>query len=132
MRSCAGFGILDIAVIPPAVDHFDPKTVRASMGASARVNIEVFETFDKYQERFSENNIYPFMLDGSTLLQDTEINEPFSLVFGNEATGLPTEYSKIGRPVRIEHTSNIDSLNLPIAASIALYASTKKIFSGKA
>ena len=132
MRSCAGFGILDIAVIPPAVDHFDPKTVRASMGASARVNIEVFETFDKYQERFSENNIYPFMLDGSTLLQDTEINEPFSLVFGNEATGLPSEYSKIGRPVRIEHTSNIDSLNLPIAASIALYASTKKIFSGKA
>lgn len=132
MRSCAGFGILDIAVIPPAVDHFDPKTVRASMGASARVNIEVFETFDDYRKRFPDNNIYPFMLDGSTLLQDTDIEEPFSLVFGNEATGLPSDYSKIGRPVRIEHTDNIDSLNLPIAASIALYASTKKIFSGKA
>ena len=132
MRSCAGFGITDIAVIPPAVDHFDPKTVRASMGASARVNIEVFETFDDYRKRFPDNNIYPFMLDGSTLLQDTQIEEPFSLVFGNEATGLPSEYSKIGRPVRIEHTSNIDSLNLPIAASIALYASTSKIFSKKA
>lgn len=132
MRSCAGFGILDIAVIPPAVDHFDPKTVRASMGASARVNIEVFGTFEDYRKRFPDNNIYPFMLDGSTLLQDTEIAEPFSLVFGNEATGLPFEYSKIGSPVRIEHTDNIDSLNLPIAASIALYASTRKIFSGKA
>lgn len=132
MRSCAGFGILDIAVIPPAVDHFDPKTVRASMGASARVNIEVFGTFEDYRKRFPDNNIYPFMLDGSTLLQDTEIAEPFSLVFGNEATGLPSEYSKIGSPVRIEHTDNIDSLNLPIAASIALYASTRKIFSGKA
>ena len=132
MRSCAGFGITDIAVVPPAVDHFDPKTVRASMGASARVNIEVFETFDDYRSRFPDNNIYPFMLDGSTLLQDTDINEPFSLIFGNEATGLPSEYSKIGQPVRIEHTSNIDSINLPIAPSIALYASTKKIFSGKA
>lgn len=132
MRSCAGFGITDIAIVPPAVDHFDPKTVRASMGASARVNIEVFETFDDYRKKFPDNNIYPFMLDGSTLLQDTEITEPFSLVFGNEATGLPSEYSKIGQPVRIEHTSNIDSLNLPIAASIALYASTMKIFSKKA
>jgi len=102
------------------------------MGASARVNIEVFETFDDYRKKFPDNNIYPFMLDGSTLLQDTEITEPFSLVFGNEATGLPSEFSKIGQPVRIEHTSNIDSLNLPIAASIALYASTKKIFSKKA
>lgn len=131
MRSCAGFGITDIAVVPPAVDHFDPKTVRASMGASARVKIEVFNTFDDYKERFPDNNIYPFMLDGSTLLQDTKIEKPFSLVFGNEATGLPSEFSKIGQPVRIEHTSNIDSLNLPIAASIALYASTQEIFSKK-
>lgn len=131
MRSCAGFGITDIAVVPPAVDHFDPKTVRASMGASARVKIEVFNTFDDYKKRFPDNNIYPFMLDGSTLLQDTKIEKPFSLVFGNEATGLPSEFSKIGQPVRIEHTSNIDSLNLPIAASIALYASTQEIFSKK-
>lgn len=128
MRSCAGFGITDIAVIPPAVDHFDPKTIRASMGAAARVNIEVFDNFDDYKKKFADNNIYPFMLDGSTLLQETDIEEPFSLVFGNEATGLPSEYSAIGRPVRIEHTSNIDSLNLPIAASIALYASTKNSF----
>ena len=38
MRSCLGFGINDIAVIPPAVDHFDPKTIRASMGAAAKVD----------------------------------------------------------------------------------------------
>jgi len=69
------------------------------------------------------------MLDGSTLLQDTKIDGDFSLVFGNEATGLPSEFSGIGHPIRIEHTDNIDSLNLPIAASIALYAATKDIFS---
>lgn len=129
MRSCLGFGINDIAVIPPAVDHFDPKTIRASMGAAAKVRIEVFETFEDYRKAFPDNNIYPFMLDGSTLLQDTEIKSDFSLVFGNEATGLPSEFSKIGSPIRIEHTHNIDSLNLPIAASIALYAATQDIFS---
>lgn len=128
VRSCAGFGITRIAVIPPAVDHFDPKTIRASMGAESRVDIEVFDTFEDYSRRFPENNYYPFMLDGSVLLQKTEIKEPFSLIFGNEATGLPKDFSEIGQPVRIEHTDNIDSLNLPIAASIALYEATKGVF----
>jgi TrmH family RNA methyltransferase len=62
------------------------------------------------------------MLDGSTRLQETKIEVPYSLIFGNEATGLPEAFADIGQPVRIEHTDNIDSLNLPIAASIALYA----------
>lgn len=122
MRSCAGFGVLDIAVIPPAVDQWDPKTVRASMGAAARVRVEVFDTFDEYMARFPDNRLYPFMLDGSTRLQETKIVGPYSLIFGNEATGLPEAFADIGQPVRIEHTDNIDSLNLPIAASIALYA----------
>lgn len=132
IRSCAGFGVPDIAIVPPAVDHFDPKTIRASMGALSKVNIEVFATFEDYQKRFPENNMYPFMLDGSVILQDTEINGPFSLIFGNEATGLPSEFQNVGQPVRIEHTSNIDSLNLPIAASIGLFAATVKNFSKEA
>ena len=88
MRSCAGFGITDIAVIPPAVDHFDPKTIRASMGAASKVNIEVFSTFEEYKSRFPNSKCYPFMLDGSKLLQETTIDQNFSLIFGNEAKGL--------------------------------------------
>jgi TrmH family RNA methyltransferase len=65
------------------------------------------------------------MLDGSTKLQETTINKPFSLIMGNEATGLDPSFQKIGQPIRIEHTSNIDSLNITIAASIGLYEATK-------
>ena len=128
MRSALGFGVERIAIIPPAVDHFDPKTIRASMGAAASVEIEVFDTMEDYLARFPENNCYPFMLDGSVLLQKTELKAPFSLIFGNEATGLPASFAKIGTPVRIEHGHKIDSLNLPIAASIALYEATKGFF----
>ena len=71
------------------------------------------------------------MLDGSVLLQETEIKSPFSLVMGNEATGLPSEYKDVGTPVRIEHTDAIDSLNLPIATSIGLYEATKSAFMQK-
>ena len=126
--SCAGFGITDIAVVPPAVDMYDPKTVRASMGARARVRMELFESFEEYEKRFPANHIYPFMLDGSTLLQNTKIESPFSLVFGNEASGLPQKFQKKGHPIRIEHTNNIDSLNLPTAAGIAVFEATRSVF----
>ena len=126
VRSCLGFGVKDIAIVgKTAADPFDPKTIRASMGACASVRIEVFDEFSEYAERFPSNNLYPFMLDGSTKLQETTINKPFSLIMGNEATGLDPSFQKIGQPIRIEHTSNIDSLNITIAASIGLYEATK-------
>lgn len=126
VRSCLGFGVQDIAIVgKTAADPFDPKTIRASMGACASVRIEVFDEFEEYAKRFPSNNLYPFMLDGSTKLQETTINKPFSLIMGNEATGLDPSFQKIGQPIRIEHTSNIDSLNITIAASIGLYEATK-------
>ena len=126
VRSCLGFGVTDIAIVgKTSADPCDPRTIRASMGACASVNIEVFDEFSEYQKRYPENNLYPFMLDGSTKLQETTINKPFSLIMGNEATGLDPAFKIIGRPIRIEHSSNIDSLNITIAASIGLYEATK-------
>ena len=126
VRSCLGFGVKNIAIVgKKAADPCDPKTIRASMGACASVRIEVFEKFEDYQKRFPGNNLYPFMLDGSTILQQTKINKPFSLIMGNEATGLDPAFKDIGQPIRIEHSDNIDSLNITIAASIGLYEATK-------
>ena len=126
VRSCLGFGVKDLAIVgKTSADPNDPKTIRASMGACASVNIEVFEDFADYQTRFPDNNLYPFMLDGSTKLQETTINKPFSLIMGNEATGLDPKFRDIGKPIRIEHSSDIDSLNITIAASIGLYEATK-------
>ena len=51
---------------------------------------------------------------------------PFSLIFGNEAAGLPVEFASVGQSVRIRHTDSIDSLNLSLAAGIGLYEFTKK------
>ena len=124
IRSCIGFGVEDIAIILPAVDLFDPKTIRASMGAKAKIRIELFENFQEYEKRFHKNNMYPFMLDGSKKLHETKIEKPFSLILGNEATGLAKEFAVVGQPVRIDQSDKIDSLNLPIATSIGLFYST--------
>lgn len=125
MRSALGFGLNQMAIIRPGVDAFDPKTVRASMGAVFSTEIVYFESFEDYMSRFGDRELYPFMLDAKVSLHEVHPKGTFSLIFGNEATGLPTEFSEIGTSVIIPHSNRIDSLNLPIAASIAMYETTK-------
>ena len=125
MRSAAGFGIVNLAVIRPAADPFDPKTVRSSMGSLFRLNVEEFDSFDEYMGKAGKRSVYPFMLKAQKKLNETEFAEPFSLVFGNEATGLDDSFLSVGTSVIIAHSDRIDSLNLPIAASIAMYEATK-------
>lgn len=126
LRTAVGFGINDIAIIRPAVDVYDPKTIRASMGAFFHLDIEYFDSMENYCERFPDNFRYAFMLTASTPISEVLIQEPFSLFFGNEATGLPHQFAELCTSVVIKHSSDIDSLNLPIAAGIAMYEFTKK------
>lgn len=128
MRSAAGFGITNLVIITPAVDQFDPKTVRASMGAVFHLNISLFSSFEEYEKEYPNREMYTFMLKAKKKLSELTVKEPYSLIFGNEATGLPDSFLEVGTSVIISHSNRIDSLNLPIAASIALYEATKKDF----
>lgn len=126
LRTALGFGFKNIIMIAPCVDIFNPKVVRASMGAVFSLNIVIFDSFKAYIERFADIKKYLFMLDGNTILQDlTTSSEPCALVFGNEASGLPAEIKKYGTPVFIRHSNEIDSLNLAISASIAMFKFSK-------
>jgi TrmH family RNA methyltransferase len=124
MRSALGFDLNQMAIIRPAVDAFDPKVVRASMGAVFSTDFQYFDSFDDYQAQFGQREMYPFMLQAQIKLQEIHPQGVYSLIFGNEATGLPEEFLHIGTSVIIPHSDRIDSLNLPIAASIAMYAAT--------
>ena len=127
LRTALGFGMEDIALIRPCVDVFDPRTVRASMGSLFRLRIRVYDSFEEYRAEFPERPLYPFMLDASVPLgQLREIPAVYSLVFGNEGSGLPAEFASMGQPVRIESNDRVDSLNLAVAAAIGIYR-----FSGK-
>ncbi len=126
LRTSLGFGFENIAIID-GCDVFDPKVVRASMGAIFKMNIEIFENLEEYRKIFEKNNIYSFILnDKSTVLKNVEIKRPFTLMFGNESHGLKNFDLKGTNPVFIEQTKDIDSFNLPIASAIAMYKFTEK------
>ena len=124
LRACLGFGFEDIAIIRPAVDMFDPHVLRASMGAFFQMNVRMFEAFGDWRTAYPDHALYPFMLDGAKTLADAANGHEdlFALVFGNEQTGLPASFSKLGTPVFIPQSDKIDSLNLAMAVSIGTYA----------
>ncbi len=127
IRSAVGFNIHDLVIIRPGVDSFDPKVIRSSMGAIFNINIKYFDSFDDYFKLFNDRNFYPFMLKAKDSLQEIKKEDKkYSLIFGNEGAGLPDEFLKVGTPVIIRHTKDIDSLNLDNAVAIALYEFSKK------
>ena len=48
MRTLLAFGYKDLAIVLTAADRFNPKTVRASMGAMFSIRIPEYNTFDEY------------------------------------------------------------------------------------
>lgn len=125
VRTMVGFGFKDLAVIKPAADIFDPTIVRSAMGALFQIRFKYFENYDEYLEEYKGHNQYLTMLDGAKKIDEVEFTFPFSLVLGNESSGLPKEYSEKGTSIYIPHSNGIDSLNLSIAAGIAMYLSSK-------
>ncbi len=126
VRTMVGFGFRDLAIIKPAGDIFDPMIVRSAMGALFSINFKYYASLEEYSKEFKKNSLYLFMLKGAKSMESVKFESPFSLVFGNESTGLPDEYASYGQGVYIDHSKDIDSLNLSIAAGIAMYKSKLK------
>lgn len=132
IRTMLGFGYNDLAIIRPGVDVFSPRVIRSSMGAVFNINFAYYDSFDEYLAKYPDRNIYPLMLKGAENIHRFKIPEKkYSLVFGNESSGLPDEYLNYGQSIFIPHTDKIDSLNLSMALGITLCYFSKDNFINK-
>lgn len=128
IRTAVGFGLKNLAIISPGVDVFHPKTIRASMGALFRINFQYFSDFEEYEAAYPQHEIFCFMLNATRQLTVNSCPKPelFSLVFGNEATGLPDSFLQKGTSVIIPQSEEVDSLNITIAAGVGMYLFTQR------
>lgn len=126
LRTAAAFGIYDVGLVRPATDCFHPKVVRSSMGALFRLRHAYFDSFEEYRTTYQMHELFPFMLTGETQLTVENCPKPalFSLIFGNEASGLPDTYQTVGTSILIPQSSDVDSLNLTIAVGIGAFLFT--------
>ena len=122
VRTLAAFNITDLALITPAADIWHPKTIRASMGSIFAIRHELFSSFHEYRGRYGQHSLYPFMLDGQTkiLRENCPKCDLYTLIFGNEASGLPDCFHRIGSSIMIPQSAKVDSLNLAVAVGIGV------------
>jgi len=117
-RSAAWFGFTHIALSSDCVDPYNPKVIRAGMGAHFQLKINVGLEL----KTFSKSHIIIGADQNGTPISNNMIPEKFILVLGNEAHGLSENIgSLISQKISIEKLGFGESLNVGIAGAILMY-----------
>ncbi|SFA45169.1 RNA methyltransferase, TrmH family [Pedobacter suwonensis] len=116
IRTADWFGFKNIICSPDCVEVFNPKTVQATMGSLARINIHEADL-----PALLENNTIPVfgaLLDGESIYK-TQWGTEGLVILGNEGKGISAEViKKINKPVTIPRVGAAESLNVAVSAAI--------------
>ncbi|MDO3721325.1 RNA methyltransferase [Marinobacter sp. chi1] len=125
LRTLAWFGGFRCLLSPGSVDPYNPKVVRASMGALFHLPLETDVPLDILARRYS--NIASLDLNGKQLTSEG-FHRHDCYLFGNEARGVPRQaLEKLGTTAyTIEGRGDIESLNLATSVNICAYELVRK------
>ncbi|MAV65204.1 MAG: hypothetical protein CBD97_03815 [Pelagibacteraceae bacterium TMED237] len=128
LRTSSWFGVNNILLSEKCVDPYNPKVVRAAMGAHFNMNI-ICGTIHKYIERLKSNNFKIIAADlktKKTIRKFALKNTKWALLMGSEAHGLTKSLTEIvDEKIKIPQFGQIESLNVSVACGIFLYHITK-------
>ena len=116
IRTADWFGFKNIICSTDCVEVFNPKTVQATMGSLARVNIYEADL----PVLLAKNTIPVFgaLLDGESIYK-TQWGAEGLVILGNEGKGISAEViKKINKPVTIPRIGEAESLNVAVSAAI--------------
>ena len=121
IRLANWFGIKQIICSNDTADIYNPKTIQASMGAIAYVQV-FYETLTDFLDKVEDINIYGTFLNGKNIYQETLTNSGL-IVMGNEGKGISLPVEKwINRKLYIPNyppeNESTDSLNVAAATAI--------------
>lgn len=78
-RSAVSFDFSDLVLIDCAIDYFDPRVVRASMGSIFHLNIKCFNSLEEYKREYN-HHLYPFTSKRDKELKQLKLESPYSLI----------------------------------------------------
>jgi len=128
IRSAVAFGFDGIFLHGDTVDVFNPKTVRATMGALPfskhwKTGGGIFQTLEQ-----AGYEVITTVIRGGENLHRMEFGPKNVLVIGNEARGISEEVQNCAtRKLSIPMSGNVESLNAAVAGSICM-SCIKKAF----
>ncbi|MCI4671556.1 MAG: RNA methyltransferase [Bacteroidia bacterium] len=118
IRTAGWFGFEQVYCSKGCVDAFNPKVLRASMGAVFHTRVIYLEEWEKHLEAI-KSSIFVGHLKGKEL-QEVNIPSDAFILIGNEARGVSQqllEKSEIQK-IRIPGSHKVESLNAANAGSI--------------
>jgi TrmH family RNA methyltransferase len=122
IRSALAFDATAVILSHGTVDPYNPKVVRAAMGALfelpvlTQANLGTIQTLKS--EGFALVTLNP---EAKTNLRETKLPADLILLLGNEGAGLSDEATaEADFDLRIEMSNRIESLNVSIAAALVL------------
>ncbi len=128
LRTAAAAGVDLVALTPGTVDAFNPKTLRAGMGAQWRVPVAVWE-WEWIAQRLGNLAFYLADAAGDVSYDAVDWTRPSAVVVGGEAHGFVRAAERIPHTlVRIPMTPGVESLNAATAAGILIYAARQHAF----
>ncbi len=123
LRSASAAGVQAVALTPGTTDAFNPKVVRAGMGAHFRlpvVNLDWLHIRSLAEER--SLRLYLADAQGGRPGWQLDLRAPVGLVVGGEAEGASRAARKfVDDIITIPMPGHIESLNAAIAGSILLF-----------
>ena len=120
LRTAWWFGIKHIALSLQCVDPYNPKVVRAGMGA--HFNLSIYTRANLKELTKLGHEIVAADQNGEPLKSLKKISGPFCLVMGSEAHGVSEKSQALAdKIISIPGNSGADSLNVAVAAGILLF-----------
>ena len=129
IRSAVAFGREHIILSDDCADVYNSKTIRSAMGSLFRVKVTRVKSMESMIRaiRESDRRVYAAELTDSAIsLGDVNLSMRDVFIIGNEGHGIPRAISELcDASVYIPISSNTESLNASVAASIIMWEQSK-------
>jgi len=129
LRTAAAAGAGGVIILERTVDVYNPKALRASMGAVFRLPcIQNVPLVGAMQHLRTENcRLIGAAAGAGTVYHDMDYTGPFALAVGNEARGLSPQLVELCQEtVAIPLSRGVESLNVAIATAVIIYEAARQ------
>ena len=127
-RSAEAFGAAGVLLGEKTVSPFNSKVVRASAGSIFRipsVSVKLADAIPLLKEH--KVRLFATSSHNGVQLGSVDFASPVAVFIGSEGAGLPREVlAAVDETIVIPHSTQVESLNAGIAASIVLYEAARQ------
>lgn len=126
VRTAAAAGADGVLLSPGCVDAYNPKAVRATMGALLRLPV-LSLSWGEIERKSAGLAVYLAAADGPVEYTAVDWRQPAALVIGSEASGVGPEALALGgQQVSVPMAARTESLNAAAAAAVLLFEARRQ------